>query len=83
MTKAIREVEEMIGEVDFSPKKGQKFARSLYAIKDIKKGEKFTNENIRAIRPGFGLHPKYKKYLIGKIAKRDIQMGDRIKWEYL
>ena len=82
MAKAIREVEEMIGEVDFKPKKGREFARSLYIVKDIKKGEKFTSENIKAIRPGFGLHPKYLPQILGKIACKDLEKGTALRWEY-
>ncbi len=83
MAKAVREVEEMLGNVDFTPKKGKEFARSLYAVKDIKKGEIFTRENIRSIRPGFGLHPKYLPKILGKKACRDLEKGDRLTWEYI
>jgi len=81
MVKAIREVEEMMGEVNFKPKKGREFARSLYVVKNIKKGETFTKENIKAIRPGFGLHPKYLPQIIGKRACRDLEKGEALKWE--
>ena len=83
MVKAIREVEEMIGDVDFYPKKGRQFARSLYVVKDIKKEEKFTRENIRSIRPGLGLHPKYLPQIIGKKACKDLKRGEALKWEYV
>jgi len=83
MTKAIREVEEMIGVINFRPKKGREFARSLYVVKDIKKGEKFTRENIKAIRPGFGLHPKYLPQILDKIACKDLKKGSALKWEYI
>jgi len=83
MVKTIREVEEMIGVVDFKPKKGRQFARSLYIVKDIKKGEKFTRENIKAIRPGFGLHPKYLPQIIGKKACKDLKRGEALKWEHI
>ncbi|HIP36694.1 MAG TPA: pseudaminic acid synthase, partial [Crocinitomix sp.] len=45
----------------------------------IKKGEIFTDENIRSVRPGFGLHPKYLKDILGRVAKRDYKFGDRFK----
>jgi pseudaminic acid synthase len=83
MAKAIREIEEMIGEVDFKPKKGREFARSLYVVKDIKKGEKFTRENVRSIRPGYGLHPKYLPQILGKKACRNLKKGDRLTWEVI
>jgi pseudaminic acid synthase len=81
MVKAVRETEEMIGEVNFKPKSGRQFARSLYVVKDIKKGEKFTKENIKAIRPGFGLHPKFLPQILGKTACRDLEKGDKLRWE--
>jgi pseudaminic acid synthase len=81
MVKAIREVEKMLGSVNYKPKSGRAFARSLYVVKDIKKGEKFTRENIKAIRPGFGLHPKFLPQILGKIACKDLKKGDRLRWE--
>jgi pseudaminic acid synthase len=81
MVKAIREVEEMIGEVSLKPKKGKEFARSLYIVKDIKKGEKFTKDNIRTIRPGYGLHPKFLPQILGKRACKDLKKGDRLTWD--
>ncbi|MBO5388812.1 MAG: pseudaminic acid synthase [Lachnospiraceae bacterium] len=52
--------------------------RSLFAVKDIKKGELFTKENVRSIRPGIGLKPKYYSNLMGKCAKREYEFGDPI-----
>lgn len=52
------------------------FRRSLFAVKDIKEGEAFSRENIRSIRPGYGLRPKYLKDIIGKRAIRDISRGE-------
>ena len=49
------------------------------AIKDIKKGEVFNEENIKIIRPSFGLNPKYYEKILGKIAKRKFSLGDRLK----
>jgi pseudaminic acid synthase len=81
MVKAVRETEEMIGEINFKPKSGRQFARSLYVVKDIKKGQTFTRENVKAIRPGFGLHPKYLPQILGKKACRDLKKGNRLRWE--
>jgi len=81
MVKAVREVEKLLGKVDYSmsekKKKSRQFARSLYVAKDIKKGEIFTEINIRSVRPGYGMHPKYLKDILGKKATRDYQEGER------
>jgi len=81
MIKAIRDVEKLIGKVDYSmtekKKKSRQFSRSLYVAKDIKKGEVFTEENIRSVRPGYGMHPKYLKDVLGTNADRDYSFGDR------
>lgn len=83
MVKAIRDAEKLIGKVDYSmtakKKKSRQFARSLYVAKDIKKGEIFTEENIRSVRPGHGMHPKYLKDILGEKAKKDYLFGDRFK----
>jgi len=78
MVKAVRETEEMIGEIDFKPKKGRDYARSLYVVKDIKKDEIITNENVKSVRPGLSLHPKYLPQILGKKVLKDLKKGDRI-----
>ena len=79
MVDAVRDVEKALGTVDYSlsekAKKSRVFSRSLYVIKDIKKGELFTEENVRSIRPGYGLHPKYYNEILGKKAYKDIERG--------
>jgi pseudaminic acid synthase len=81
MIKAIRDVEKLLGKVDYSltkkKKENRRFSRSLYVAKDIKKGEVFTEENIRSVRPGYGMHPKYLKDILGGVADRDYEFGDR------
>ena len=47
-------------------------------IQDIKKGEIFTEENIKSVRPGYGLHPKHLSDILGKTAKKDYKFGDRV-----
>lgn len=81
MVKAVREAEKAIGVIDYSltekQQKGRDFCRSLYVVEDIKAGEIITEENVRSIRPGFGLHPKYYKEILGKKVKRDLEKGER------
>ncbi len=60
-----------------------KFRRSVYVVRDIKAGEILTEENIRRIRPGFGLAPKYYDELLGKTVKVDLVRGTPLKWEYV
>ncbi len=85
MVKAIRDTEKLLGKVsyDISPKKqkSRQFSRSLYVAKDIKKGEKFSEENIRSVRPGYGMHPKHLKEILGKEARKDYEFGERFKSE--
>ena len=60
-----------------------KFRRSIYVVADIKEGERITEKNIRRIRPGFGLEPKYFNEIIGKTAKKDILRGSPLTWELI
>jgi N-acetylneuraminate synthase len=68
-----------LGEVDYGRKSSEggnvKFRRSLYFVKDIKKGEIITEENVKSIRPGFGLAPKYMKAILGKKVVKNIDIG--------
>lgn len=87
MVKSVREAEKAIGQVNYEPTekqiKGRAFSRSLYVVEDIRKGELFTEENVRSIRPGFGLHPKYLRRLIGNYAESDQSKGTRIDLSFL
>lgn len=69
--------------VQASEKKSLLYKRSLYAIKDIAKGDVFSNENIRVIRPGLGLQPKFYDIVIGKQANQDIKAGTPLSWELI
>ena len=87
MVLRIREVENALGKIDYNltenQKKGKFFSRSLYVTKEIKKGERFDNKNIRSIRPGFGLHPKYLKEIIGRTSIKDLEKGERFNLEFI
>ncbi len=60
-----------------------KYRRSLYVVKDMKADEIFTKENLRAIRPGYGLSPRYFDTLLGKKVKRDVKKGTPVHWDLL
>ena len=60
-----------------------KFRRSIYVSEDISKGEELSVENIRVVRPGYGLEPKYLELLIGRKVNRDLIKGDAMSWEYI
>lgn len=87
MVKAVREAEQAIGIVDYSltekQAKGKDFSRSLYIVKDVKKGDIITEENVRSIRPGFGMHPKHYKDILGKQINQDLEKGTSFSTEYL
>jgi pseudaminic acid synthase len=68
-------------ELKDAEKSGLSFRRSLYAVKDIQKGEKFTKENIRSIRPGLGLPPKYYEKILGNNASEDIKYSSPLSWD--
>ena len=55
--------------------------RSLYISANMKKGEVFSEQNIKSVRPGLGLHTKYKAEVLGKKARKDLTVGDRLSWE--
>jgi len=87
MVEAIRTIEKALGKVYYgvSEKEAQSrvFRRSLFAVKDIKAGEVFTEENIRSIRPAYGLPPKFLKEVLGKKASCDIKCGTPLSWEHI
>ena len=79
MVDSIRNVEKALGKVNYDlsdkSKLNREFSRSLFIVEDIKKGEYITEQNVRSIRPGFGLHPKYLKEILGKKVKKDLKKG--------
>lgn len=82
MTQAIRDVEKALGTINFNltekAEKNRDFSRSLFAVVDIHAGEYFNENNVKSIRPGYGLHPRYLKDLFGKKADRLIRRGEPI-----
>jgi len=76
-----------LGKISYGPtekeKDSLKFRRSLYVAEDMKAGDVFTSENLRAIRPGYGLPPKYHDSLLGKKVKRDVKKGTPVSWDIL
>lgn len=86
MVQAVREAEAAVGQVDYTltdkQAKGKDFSRSLYVVEDVKQGDVFSEENVRSIRPGFGLHPKYLPQILGKRANRDLERGTRFSLDF-
>ncbi len=84
MIQAVRDTEKALGRVNYDiNEENRKYARSLYAVKNIQKGEKFTSENVRSIRPSNGLEPKYYEEVLTKTANCDIKFGTPLKTEFL
>jgi N-acetylneuraminate synthase len=74
-----------LGEVDYSRQSSEKanvqFRRSLYFVKDLKAGDRITNDAIRSVRPGYGLAPKYLDQLIGRQVTQAVQANSPVKWD--
>jgi N-acetylneuraminate synthase len=87
MVEAIRTAEKALGKVHYGVSdqeaKSRVFRRSLFVVKDIKAGEIFTEENVRSIRPGYGLPPKFLKAVLGRRAACDIQRGTPVDWSLI
>lgn len=87
MVRSIREVENAMGSISYKltdkMKTNRDFSRSLFAVEDIPKGSVFTEDNIKSIRPGYGLPPKFIKKILGKKSRKDISKGTPIKWNLI
>ncbi|ACN16732.1 NeuB [Desulforapulum autotrophicum HRM2] len=85
MVDAIRTTEKAIGHVRYGrtekEKKSRSFRRSLFVVQDMKTGDKFTPENVRSIRPGFGLHTRYIEKILGRTASSEISKGTPLSWK--
>jgi len=79
MVRDIRQAEKAIGIVKYGPTEQESsnivFRKSIFVVKDVKKGETLTSENVRVIRPGYGLAPKYYKEVLGQTALYDMKRG--------
>lgn len=84
MVEAVRVAEKALGTVHYgvseAESKSRVFRRSLFVVKDMKAGEAFTEENVRSIRPGYGLHTRYLNEVIGKVSSCDIPRGTPLNW---
>ena len=87
MVDSIRNVEKALGNDNFELTEkmiiNQDFSRSLFVVKDMKRGDVITEDNVRSIRPGFGLHPKYLKNILGKTVKKDLKLGTPFELEFI
>lgn len=87
MVRSVREAEEAIGKVDYTIKgkqvSGRSFARSLYVAEDVNAGDVVTEQNVRSVRPGYGMHPKYFAEILGKRFNRNVGKGERMSFHLL
>lgn len=87
LVRECRTAYEALGEIRYAPQEQEKeslsFRRSLYVVKDVKRGERFTEENVRSIRPGLGLSPKYYDMVLGKVASQEIARGTAMRWNLI
>ena len=87
MVDDIRMAEKALGRINYtvSPheSKSRMFRRSLFVVKDVKTGEPFTEENVRSIRPGYGLHTRHLSEVLGRKAAQDIKRGTPLEWEHV
>ena len=87
MTRAIRDVEKSLGTVTYELseriRKSGELSRSLFVIQDVEEGETLTENHVKSIRPGYGMHPKFLNDVIGKKAKKKMVRGTPLTWELL
>src|SRR5216684_4180706 len=85
MVEAVRTAEKALGAVHYGLSSKEEasrvFRRSLFVVQDVKRGETFTAENVRSIRPGYGLHTRHLGEVLGKRALRDIERGTPLSWD--
>jgi pseudaminic acid synthase len=85
MVDAIRVAEKALGHVKYGLTEAEQLSRrsrrSLFVVQDVKAGERLTPDNVRSIRPGYGLPPKHYEEVIGRLAARDMQRGTPLQWD--
>jgi pseudaminic acid synthase len=87
MVDAVRKAEKMLGKVEYEIsdkiQKSRQFSRSLFIVTDVKEGDVLTEENVRSIRPGFGMHPKHLKEILGKKFKTTYEKGTPLSFDLI
>ena len=87
MVEAIRTTEAALGKVRYGAEeqesKSRVFRRSLFVVQDVRFGERFTKDNVRSIRPGYGLPPRYLEAVLGLRAAKDIERGTPLDWKLI
>lgn len=87
MVQAVRNTEILLGGISYdlteTIRQSRQFSRSLFVVEDIEKGEVITEKNVRSIRPGYGMHPKFIKEIIGKKACVYLEKGTPMKWSLI
>lgn len=87
MVNSIREIEKALGEVSYDltykMRRSREHSRSLFIVKDVKAGEELNEENVKSIRPGFGMHPIYLSQILGKKLRTDVKKGTPLSWDLI
>ena len=87
MVDAIRVTEKACGEIGYEPSASEipsrAFRRSLFVVEGVKAGDRFTQQNVRSIRPAHGLHPRYLREVLGRRAAVDIDKGTPLSWSLI
>ena len=87
MVRDVRMAEKAIGKISFGPTQSEisnyGFRRSIFVVKNVKAGDKITEDNVRVIRPGYGLKPKYYEDILGNFFSKDLQAGTPLSFDYI
>jgi len=87
LVSSVREVEQVVGKVTYDISKKEKdnvvFRRSLFVVEDVEKGKRISTKNVRSIRPGYGLHPKYLDKVLGKVVNKNVKKGTPLTWSMI